>query len=166
MVLIANYFTQLYKATSAEGLFIEGSYKKPVRATIQNDKTMQDMERMRKDCPLLMTLLFPEDHKTPDNILCIFHNVRSLNLHFPDVSSSVSFTSSDVIMLAETWSLPSDVFAIDEYSTIHRTDCPSAKRKAFGTIMFIKNSLAIIKTLISSLKNRLSQLTQILQLLD
>jgi hypothetical protein len=44
-------------------------------------------------------------------------------------------------MLAETWSVDSDTFAMNEYTTIHRTNCPSGIRKAFGTMIFIKNSL-------------------------
>ncbi|KAK3923861.1 Protein transport protein Sec16A [Frankliniella fusca] len=36
-------------------------------------------------------------------------------------------------MLAETWSLPTDKYDIDNYTIVFRTDCKSEKRKAFGT---------------------------------
>ena len=134
-------YTGLSRATTANGLYIAGTYKKPAKATMLNDKPMAEMQRMRVEAPLKFDLLFPEDYKTSDNLLCIFHNVRSLNLHFEDVCSSKSFTSSDIIMLAETWTLPVDQYILDGFSIVHRTDCTTVNRQAFGTLILLKTQL-------------------------
>ena len=137
-------YTGLSRGTNANGLYIAGSYKKPTKATIHNDKSMAERERMRVEVPLKFDLLFPEDYKTSDNLLCIFHNIRSLNLHYEDVCCSKSFTSSDIIILAETWTWPADRYVLDGFGIVHRTDCTTAKRQAFGTLILLKNELVPI----------------------
>lgn len=134
-------YTALSRVTSIFGLFLIGIFLAPRPATIHNDKSFAEIERMKEYCNLIFDLLFPEDAKTDDNLICIYHNIRSLNLHFPDVKECESFTASDLIMLVETWTLISDVYEIDGFTCIHRTDCQTQKRKAFGTIIFVKTSL-------------------------
>lgn len=134
-------YTALSRGTKAEGLYIAGEYKPPKKATIENDSTFRELHRMRNESLLNFSLLFPEDFKTRKNHLCIFHNVRSLNLHFRNITSSKSFTSSDIIMLAETWTLPRDCYLIDDFYTVHRTDCITPTRHAFGTLIFAKKAI-------------------------
>ncbi|KAK3924354.1 ATP-dependent DNA helicase PIF4 [Frankliniella fusca] len=77
-----------------------------------------------------------EDVKNKDNTVVLFHNVRSLNLHFENISCDPTFIASDIIMLAETWSKPEDKYDINNFTIIYRTDCKSPKRKAFGTLVY------------------------------
>lgn len=90
-------YTAFSRVTSLNGLFLNGFYKRPLPATVENDATMREMQRMNLQCPLKFCLCFPEDVKNNNNILAIFHNVRSLNLHLQDICTSPSFTACDLI---------------------------------------------------------------------
>ncbi|KAK3918383.1 ATP-dependent DNA helicase, partial [Frankliniella fusca] len=113
----------------------------PARATLENDPSLREMTRMRNEAQLQFSLIFPEDVKNKDNTVVLFHNVRSLNLHFENISCDPTFIASDIIMLAETWSKPEDKYDINNFTIISRTDCKSPKRKAFGTLVYVKNYL-------------------------
>ncbi|KAK3911652.1 ATP-dependent DNA helicase [Frankliniella fusca] len=134
-------YTAISRVTSLRGLYIVGTYKPPDEATIHNDPALNEMIRMKIESQLKLTLTFPEDVKNSSNVMIIFHNVRSLHLHFKNVSNDRSFLACDVIMLAETWSLPTDKYDIDNYTIVFRTDCKSEKRKAFGTVIYVKDNV-------------------------
>ncbi|KAK3908920.1 ATP-dependent DNA helicase, partial [Frankliniella fusca] len=134
-------YTACSRVTSLSGLYLSGIYKKPARATLENDPSLREMTRMRNEAQLQFSLIFPEDVKNKDNTVVLFHNVRSLNLHFENISCDPTFIASDVIMLAETWSKPEDKYDINNFTIISRTDCKSPKRKAFGTLVYVKNYL-------------------------
>ena len=134
-------YTAFSRVPSSSGLYIDGEYTPPPKATIENDSALREMHRMRAEAPLEFLLQFPEDYKTEGTILCIFYNIRSLNKHFEDISNSKTFISSDLICLAETWTLPTDSFILDGFKCIHRTDCNRAKRFAFGTFIFAKETI-------------------------
>ncbi|KAK3912722.1 ATP-dependent DNA helicase [Frankliniella fusca] len=134
-------YTAISRVTSLQGLYIAGTYTRPNEATLENDPSLKEMCRMRLDSPLQLMLTFPEDVKSSTNTMIIFQNVRSLHLHFTNVSNDRSFLSCDVIMLAETWSLPEDKYDINNYTIIFRTDCKLVKRKAFGTIIYVNNNI-------------------------
>ncbi|KAK3933221.1 ATP-dependent DNA helicase PIF4 [Frankliniella fusca] len=134
-------YTACSRVTSLTGLYISGIYKKPVKATLENDPSLREMTRMRNEAQLQFSLIFPEDVKNKDNMVVLFHNVRSLNLHFENISCYPTFIASDIIMLAETWSKPEDKYDINNFTIIFRTDCKSPKRKAFGTLVYVKNYL-------------------------
>ncbi|KAK3931277.1 ATP-dependent DNA helicase [Frankliniella fusca] len=134
-------YTAISRVTSLQGLYIAGTYTKPNEATLENDPSLKEMCRMRLDSPLQLMLTFPEDVKSSTNTMIIFQNVRSLHLHFTNVSNDRSFLSCDMIMLAETWSLPEDKYDINNYTIIFRTDCKLVKRKAFGTIIYVNNNI-------------------------
>ncbi|KAK3909841.1 ATP-dependent DNA helicase [Frankliniella fusca] len=134
-------YTACSRVTSLSGLYLSGIYKKPARATLENDPSLREMTRMRNEAQLQFSLIFPEDVKNKDNTVVLFHNVRSLNLHFENISCDPTFIASDIIMLAETWSKPEDKYDINNFTIISRTDCKSPKRKAFGTLVYVKNYL-------------------------
>ncbi|KAK3908161.1 ATP-dependent DNA helicase pfh1, partial [Frankliniella fusca] len=134
-------YTACSRVTSLTGLYLSGIYKKPARATLENDPSLREMTRMRDEAQLQFSLIFPEDVKNQDNIIVLFHNLRSLNLHFQNISCDPTFIASDIIMLAETWSKPEDEYDINNFTIISRTDCRSPKRKAFGTLIYAKNYL-------------------------
>ncbi|KAK3914522.1 Ferrochelatase, partial [Frankliniella fusca] len=134
-------YTACSRVTSLSGLYLSGIYKKPARATLENDPSLREMTRMRNEAQLQFSLIFPEDVKNKDNTVVLFHNVRSLNLHFENISCDPTFIASDIIMLAETWSKPEDKYDINNFNIISRTDCKSPKRKAFGTLVYVKNYL-------------------------
>ncbi|KAK3914430.1 ATP-dependent DNA helicase [Frankliniella fusca] len=134
-------YTAFSRVESLQGLHISGIYKKPIRATIENDPSLREMIRMRSEAQLQFSLTFPEEVKNDENIIALFHNVRSLNLHFPNVCSDRTLLACDIIMLAETWSQPADRYEIDNFTIVYRTDCASTKRKAFGTLIYVKSAL-------------------------
>ncbi|KAK3921586.1 ATP-dependent DNA helicase [Frankliniella fusca] len=134
-------YTAFSRVESLQGLHISGIYKKPIRATIENDPSLREMIRMRSEAQLQFSLTFPEEVKNDKNIIALFHNVRSLNLHFPNVCSDRTLMACDIIMLAETWSQPADRYEIDNFTIVYRTDCASTKRKAFGTLIYVKSAL-------------------------
>ncbi|KAK3922139.1 ATP-dependent DNA helicase [Frankliniella fusca] len=118
-------YTAFSRVESLQGLHISGIYKKPIRATIENDPSLREMIRMRNEAQLQFSLTFPEEVKNDENIIALFHNVRSLNLHFPNVCSDRTLLACDIIMLAETWSQPADRYEIDNFTIVYRTDCAS-----------------------------------------
>ncbi|KAK3911117.1 ATP-dependent DNA helicase [Frankliniella fusca] len=134
-------YTAFSRVESLQGLHISGIYKKLIRATIENDPSLREMIRMRSDAQLQFSLTFPEEVKNDGNIIALFHNVRSLNLHFPNVCSDRTLLACDIIMLAETWPQPTDRYEIDNFTIVYRTDCASTKRKAFGTLIYVKSAL-------------------------
>ncbi|KAK3919903.1 ATP-dependent DNA helicase pfh1 [Frankliniella fusca] len=134
-------YTACSRVTSLTGLYLSGIYKKPARATLENDPSLREMTRMRDEAQLQFSLIFPEDVKNQDNMIVLFHNVRSLNLHFQNISCDPTFIASAIIMLAETWSKPEDKYDINNFTIISRTDCKASKRKAFGTLVYVKNYL-------------------------
>ncbi|KAK3916527.1 Retrovirus-related Pol polyprotein from type-1 retrotransposable element R2 [Frankliniella fusca] len=134
-------YTACSRVTSLTGLYLSGIYKKPVKATLENDPSLREMTRMRNEAQLQFSLIFPEDVKNKDNMVVLFHNVRSLNLHFENISCDPTFIASDIIMLAETWSKPEDKYDLNNFTIIFRTDCKSPKRKAFGYLVYVKNYL-------------------------
>ncbi|KAK3911980.1 ATP-dependent DNA helicase PIF4 [Frankliniella fusca] len=134
-------YTAFSRVESLQGLHISGIYKKPIRATIENDPSLREMIRMRSEAQLQFSLTFPEEVKNDENIIALFHNVRSLNLHFPNVCSDKTLLACNIIMLAETWSQPADRYEIDNFTIVYRTDCASTKRKAFGTLIYVKSTL-------------------------
>lgn len=133
-------YTAIGRARTLNGVNLLGVFKPPMPATIFNDKCHREMERMRREAVLEFDLLFPEDFKNEYNMVCIYQNIRSLNLHFGDINNCPSFVCADIILLVETWSLCSDVYDLDGFTIIHRTDC-SHKRKAFGTLIYVKSNL-------------------------
>ncbi|KAK3913038.1 ATP-dependent DNA helicase PIF4 [Frankliniella fusca] len=135
-------YTACSRVTSLTGLYLSGIYKKPARATLENDPALKEMTRMRDEAQLQFSLIFPEDVKNQNNMIVLLHNVRSLNLHFQNISCDPTFIASDIIMLAETWSKPEDKYDINNFTIISRTDCKSPKRKGFGTLIYAKNYLS------------------------
>ncbi|KAK3923609.1 ATP-dependent DNA helicase, partial [Frankliniella fusca] len=112
-------YTACSRVTSLTGLYLSGIYKKPARATLENDPALREMTRMRDEAQLQFSLIFPEDVKYQNNMIVLFQNVRSFNLHFQNISCHPTFIASDIII----------------------TDCKSPKRKAFGTLIYAKNYL-------------------------
>lgn len=128
------------RATSANGLFINGQYK-PCNEN-KNDKAAIEMLRLRKESPVKLCLKFPEDcTKGPNNFLFLYQNVRSLNKNFNVIKSNISLTSCDILSFVETWTLAKDNFNIPDYTILQRQDCPGNVRKAFGNITYVKSLL-------------------------
>ncbi|KAE8747058.1 hypothetical protein FOCC_FOCC006196 [Frankliniella occidentalis] len=148
IAVFVDGLTPFSRVTSLSGLYIAGTYKRPPEATLENDPSLKEMTRMREESVLQLTLTFPEHMKNSNNTLVIFHNVRSLHLHFANIANDKSFLACDIIMLAETWSLPTDQYDIANFTIVFRTDSNNTKRKAFGTIIYVKNNLLPFATIL------------------
>lgn len=104
------------RATSANGLFINGQYITP-RNVNKNDKVTIEMLRLRKENPVQLCLKFPEDcEKNSDNFSFLYQNFRSLNKNFNLIKSNISLTSCDILSFVETWTLSNDDLNIPHYA--------------------------------------------------
>ena len=70
----------------------------------------------------------------------ISHNVQSLKVHINQIINDQVYLSSKVILLNETWTIPTDDLTIPGFKMISAVHCPNA-RKAMGSCCFIADSL-------------------------
>lgn len=128
-----HWYVALSRVTSKEGLFIHGDFQIP---SVEKSKTDEEMERMRRECPLKFTLQFPQEVCEEFNYF-IFHNARSINKHQCILKTDKAFAKSACMMLVETWLLPSEELQFSDFCTIHRTDCRREHRTAFGMLLLV-----------------------------
>jgi hypothetical protein len=127
------------RSTTLHGLHIIGGFNPP-RAPPPTHPVVLEMEKLRQN-PLITK--FQHLSLTPPNncIKIIFFNIQSLNKHLDDLKVDTVFTSADIILLAETWTLPSDVIDLPEFSEVARQNCLTSPRSANGTTIFCHQNL-------------------------
>ena len=123
------------RVTSLNGLFIEGIYTPPNIKS--NDKAKNEINRLKIENPLHIDLKFPQDFRTKQNIIVMFHNVRSLNKQLFDISSDRAFINADILLFVETWTSKNDPLFIDEFALFSTQDCKN-NQQHFGNAVFIK----------------------------
>ena len=126
------------RVTSVNGLFIEGIYTPPNIKS--HDKAKNEINRLKRENPLQFNLKFPQDFKTVQNIIVMFHNVRSLNKHLLDISADRAFINADILLFVETWATKNDPLFLDGFVLISTQDCIN-NQQHFGNAVFIKISI-------------------------
>jgi len=70
----------------------------------------------------------------------MYHNIQSLSKHWLQVANDNCFTSSDVIILGETWTLHTDDFSLPGFTLLSRIDCDTT-RVAQGICVFVRHCI-------------------------
>lgn len=122
----AELYVACSRATSLNGLFIDGNFIPPNPAPDDDQVTAA----YRKLCcnPHDFSLQFFQDLPTSVNKL-YFHNVESLRPHLLDVFADPCVKAADLIALVEPRTLSTDVFNFPDYEVVHRSDCRGNLRR-------------------------------------
>lgn len=109
-----------------------------------SEKVKQEMSRLREQ-PLVPCIPCLYNNDQPSRIKVLFHNVRSLHLHFDDIKCDYNVQAADVNIFVETRLCHSDnnaIYEIDHFKLFRNDFCPQSNvRTAYGTAIYIKNSI-------------------------
>ncbi|KAG2192949.1 hypothetical protein INT47_004688 [Mucor saturninus] len=78
---------------------------------------------------------------TKSHFQVISHNVQSLNAHLNQIINDPVYLSSDIILLNETWTLPTDNFQIPGFQLKSSLNCSDSTRKPIGSCCYVSDSL-------------------------
>ena len=109
-----------------------------------SQKDQEEMARLREKC-LLPSIPFLYNANQSSRMKILFHNVRSLHLHFDDVACDYNVQAAEVNILVETRLCPSDCNATYEMANFNlfRNDFNSNSnvRSSYGMAMYIKSNI-------------------------
>jgi len=108
------------RATSKEGLYIQGKFEPP-KAPSEDDKETIEMARLRQN-PFSPSLEFLQDHN--ESFLKVyFDNVQSFLPHLQDMLADKCATMSNLIVLVEPHLLETDVIEIPNFEVFFKKCC-------------------------------------------
>lgn len=142
-----HWYVAMSRVPSLNDLYIKGNFTIP--SATASEVTDNEMQRMRADCKIEFKLQFPQNDTTDTSTL-MYHNARSIHKHQRILETDKAFSSSDCIMLVETWLLPTDILNVRNYITLHRNDCSQNRRHAFGSILLVKEELKSVVQIIDN----------------
>lgn len=109
-----------------------------------SEKVKEEMARLREK-PLVSCVPCLYNNDQPSRIKVLFHNVRSLRLHFDDIKCDYNVQAADINIFVETRLCHSDnnaIYEIDNFKLFRNDFCPQSNvRTAYGTAVYIKNSI-------------------------
>lgn len=112
-----------------------------------SQKVQEEMSRLRQQC-LLPSIPFLYNQSSRMKLL--FHNVRSLHLHFDDVACDYNVQAAEVNIFVETRLCPSDCNTTYEMANfkLFRNDFnpDSNVRSSYGMAMYIKSNIDCVTT--------------------
>lgn len=146
------------RATSANGLYIIGTFTPPTAMEITNPKLFQEIQNLRTTKSMKPHFDFLKNNKNGD-IQIFFHNVQSLKKHHHYISSDPYIPNFDLLLFVETWTLDKDSYLIKDFTEFIRINSnqedqnennqgKNKKRSPKGIICFVKTeNLSKIKVL-------------------
>jgi hypothetical protein len=131
-------YVALSRATSLSGLHILGKFKPPEKIK-DNNPVKLELERLRRQ-PLIPKYQFLRT--VPDTChQIVSFNVQSIRKHLATVIADSVFSTSLLILLQESWAIDTENYEIPNFDEISRNQL-HGQPKAFGTINFVKSSMA------------------------
>ncbi|GIY55114.1 ATP-dependent DNA helicase [Caerostris extrusa] len=127
-------------------VYILNDYYPPAPAK-EDDPLTKELKRLESTAsdPIFAFL-----HKREENYSYhfMYHNIQSLPAHHEDLSSDQSFMHSDLLLLAETWTIRSDRFEFQDFKLCVETH-PSLNhtRKSLTAYVFMPKKILIFKEL-------------------
>ena len=112
------HYTPLSRAKLASGLFVMGNLKLTNKLS-EKDPVHLELKRLKEHCAIMWSIP-------------LFHNVRSLNKHWEDLTVDPLIVQSQVLILQETMTLSTDNFNIPGHTLIGRINS-SARLPGSGT---------------------------------
>ena len=134
----------LSRCPTEEGNYIIGHlFADQIKA---NEKAIAEMERLEKEAPLQFSFPYPKREKGSFNIL--FHNVQSLSKYYNLIKGSVIYINCDVVALAESWFLSSDLSSDYELPrfNLQRFDWPGKMRQPAGVALYVHQGVNVLAT--------------------
>lgn len=131
-------YVALSRATRLDQLFMVGKKLLPPKPPDENDKVVQEMSRLRKEALLIPKFCYLRD--IPNGcVQIISQNVRSLEKHINSLRNDPVFTSSQFILLQETWhkqSISGESISIQGKKLASRNMLPDQFARGKGTIIY------------------------------
>ena len=140
----ALHYMSLSRCPTEEGIYIIGHlFADQIKA---NEKAIAEMERLENEAPLQFSFPYPKREKGSFNIL--FHNVQSLSKYYNLIKGSVIYTNCDVVALAESWFLSSDLSSDYELPrfNLQRFDWPGKVRQPAGIALYVHQGVNVLAT--------------------
>lgn len=130
------------RVTSANGLYILNGYYPPTQVK-DDDPLQKELKRLES---IRSEPMFAFLHKNDGNYgyQFMYHNVQSLHAHEKDIACDASFMHSDILLFAETWTIPKDNINFPNFhraSEIHSST--NGKRKPSGVSIYVKEGIKI-----------------------
>lgn len=137
------------RARTSDRLFIVTTGPSGFPASIPPSRTNQVVIEM---CRLRENLLVPVFRslgleRSPGCLQLVYHNVQSLRKHIDDVAADPIIRNSDnILFLAETWGSALDIFQINQFDIITKTNEPNlnSANRGIGMIAFKKNKIQVV----------------------
>lgn len=124
------------RATTLQGLYIIGSFTPP-KPLPKNSFLADEIQRWKNKKITPKFKFLRDQEKKPD---IIYHNIQSLPKHINLVRNDENFTTSDILIFGETWTVPGDNIKIKNFKLLSRVDCGHA-RKPRGVSIYVKRSI-------------------------
>lgn len=130
-VTIPMLYVALSRVTSLNGLFILKEFNPPKKINECLTNEISDLRKNRK-----VNLFFSNDFKG-NELKVIYHNARSLKLHFKHVLSDQWYHQANILVFSETRVIGKNL-NIPGYYIKYQVDAIDGKK---GVIIFVKNNL-------------------------
>lgn len=131
----SSLYVACSRATTADGLYIVGAFKPPKPPTAK-DLAQVEIERLRANAfvPKFDTLL----HTDVTRFTAFYHNVQSLRKHHADIVCDPIPMAADLLLMVETWTLPTDSYEFPGFELVGRIDCKD-KRSGSGVFCCVSS---------------------------
>ena len=137
-------YTSFSRITHKNGLFITGNFELPGPVP-DDDEVKLEMDRLRREAPFKLELVFLQDYLNDHNTLkIIFHNVQSLSKHLKFIQKDRFYQSADILNFTQGWI---DIHKIRDlnipgYIILNILNRNQAlQNRTIGSIIYLKESL-------------------------
>ena len=138
-------YTAFSRVTTLKGLSIYNKFESPPLVK-KDDIVKVEMERLEKECPLILDLIFFNDKKYEFYTKIIIHNVQSLKCHFEYIKKDINFLNANLINLTETWVKDYSHYNLDGF-TMMASECGDSENKTNGMVTYSKDNTTNNKNL-------------------
>ena len=141
------HYVGLSRVKNLSGLKIINLNEKKIKVC---DKVVEEMKRLRSKAVLNPAICFLYKSVNSNLFKIVFHNVRSLRLHFEDVKADYSMQVADINVFVETGlcSVDNDECYFLNGFNLYRNDfsVESCTHSVYGSAMYVKTGLQCIST--------------------
>ncbi|CAG5109286.1 Protein of unknown function, partial [Cotesia congregata] len=133
------------RVTDLKNLYIDGNFKPP--APLDNTSNLKvEIDRLKNEKRLIT---FEQPLDDLHGIKIIFHNALSLRKYIGCVRNDKWFHGADVMIFAETRTLPNDDISIDGFDIEFRSDEKNVSRKFLRRLVVYKRQNCVVSTIIN-----------------
>ncbi|CAG5050324.1 unnamed protein product [Parnassius apollo] len=135
-ILRSMLYIACSRATSAQGLFIVTETLRPPRPPSEHDSVVTEMRKLK------LNSLIPI-YPPAKSCQIMFHNIQSLRKHLQDVVTDPQTMACDIYLAVETWSCLQDLFNMNNFEEIVRTNGPKqySANPGFGVSAMVRHNL-------------------------